>query len=68
MATSVMEILTKRELSKGIEYFMPAGKWRCSSSMRARTALAVCMRVAAGRKLHAHAGGRLAVQARFAVA
>ena len=43
-----MEILTKREASYGIEYFTPAGKYACSSSMRAFTAFAVASALPVG--------------------
>ena len=38
----------KRELSYGISYFMPAGKYFDSSSMRARTAVAVASALPVG--------------------
>ena len=43
-----IEMLTKRELSYGIDHFTPCGKNLESSSMRARTALAVASALPVG--------------------
>jgi len=48
LTTSVIEMLTKREASYGIEYFTPDGKYVCSSSMRVFTAFAVASALPVG--------------------
>ncbi len=64
LTTFSIETLTKRELSYGMLYSTPGGKKRASSSILARIALGGGQRIAGWRKLHADAGGRLAVQPR----